>query len=71
MNQYKVPAAQIAEANTPGPRPPYQALRTTAASGSWIDCGGLRQRKHAPQNERRARQRQRKAVALEHVSNLR
>ena len=34
-NQYKIPVAQISEANKPGPRPPYQALRTTAASGSW------------------------------------
>ena len=34
MNQYQIPVAQISEANKPGPRPPYQALRTTAASGS-------------------------------------
>ena len=26
---------QISEASKPGPRPPYQALRITAASGSW------------------------------------
>ena len=34
MNQYQTPVAQISEVNKPGPRPPYQALRTTAASGS-------------------------------------
>ena len=34
-NQYSTPVMQISEANKPGPRPPYQALRITAASGSW------------------------------------
>jgi hypothetical protein len=34
-NQYELPVMSISEANNPGPRPPYQALRTTAASGSW------------------------------------
>ena len=33
-NQYAAPVMQISEANKPGPRPPYQALRITAASGS-------------------------------------
>jgi hypothetical protein len=34
-NKYQTPITQMSEANHPGPRPPYQALRITAASGSW------------------------------------
>jgi hypothetical protein len=35
MNQYSTPIAHISDANKPGPRPPYQPLKTTAASGNW------------------------------------
>jgi hypothetical protein len=34
-NQYCVPTMQTTAATKPGPRPPYQAVSTTAASGRW------------------------------------
>jgi len=33
-NQYWAPITQMSEANRPGPRPPYQALSSTATIGS-------------------------------------